>query len=51
MLKKYKNGNEQLRVQTTFLPSFGASHHLCLYEQMMPVAMTVEKTKELLKIT
>jgi hypothetical protein len=22
---------QQLRVQTTFLPSFGASHHLCLH--------------------
>jgi hypothetical protein len=42
---------QQLRVQTTFSPSSGASHHHCLREQMKSITMTVEKTRELLKIT
>jgi hypothetical protein len=50
--KNIKMEMQQLRVQTTFSPSFNASHHhLCLREQMKPVAMIVEKTKELLKMT
>jgi hypothetical protein len=50
--KNIKMEMQQLRVQTTFSPSFNASHHhLCLHEQMKPVAMIVEKTKELLKMT
>jgi hypothetical protein len=32
------------------MPSSGAFHHLCLREQMKPIARTIKK-KELLKIT